>query len=257
MTVIQQDQPFVLVKVTQQDVEPFVLGNEERRDVRAYLEYLRDQCALPGVPISVAGDIGSLYGIGEGRGQGNPERFLIEYALDVANGVTDRSGIKEAIRSRKATFEGNLTPEQQIALSEQGFELRKEQWRAFLTDVIEDRAEAAQRFQRRSETDLQKVWMLPSVVHTKNGIKVQPHYLIFGLDGFDTFVRMLLLDENFGGELCQCRLETCRRFFLMKKPETGRPMRFYCDPLHMKEKHAAESGRRARQSRARKARKAK
>lgn len=239
------------------NVETFVPGDQERYDVRMYLEYVRDQCAMTGVPISVAGAIGMVYGIGEGRGKDDPHRWLIEYALDIANGDTDRSAFKESIRSGKAKLDGVLTPENTIDWTEQAFQRRKEQWRAFLADVVEDRAATAKHFRQRSEKNLQKVWMLPSIVHTKNGIKVQPHYLIFGLDGFDTFVRMLLLDETFSGELCQCRLESCRRFFLVKKPETGRPQRFYCRREHMLEMHAAESSQRARQSRARKARKAK
>jgi hypothetical protein len=51
----------------------------------------------------------------------------------------------------------------------------------------------------------------------------------------------LLMDESsgIGAALCQCRLKSCKRFFLEQRPSTGRPQRLYCSRDHMLEAHAA------------------
>lgn len=73
------------------------------------------------------------------------------------------------------------------------------------------------------------------------------------------YLVMLLFDEAapLGNDLCQCKLETCARYFLVTKAKTGRPRRDYHDDVCMFEAHARGANARVRRSRARRARKPK
>ena len=101
-------------------------------------------------------------------------------------------------------------------------ESRRAKWREFLGRVLADRSEAADTSQNELESTGGSV-AVADAASTLNGLKVQNHYIILDLDAFDTFVSLLLLDEEFGGELCQCQLKNCGRFFLEKKPPPGAP----------------------------------
>jgi hypothetical protein len=74
---------------------------------------------------------------------------------------------------------------------------------------------------------------------TENGLAIR-HYYIAGtwLDAINVGTALLLdRERGFGKLLCQCRLESCGKFFFEKKPAIGRPSRNYCSKRHMLRAH--------------------
>ena len=101
------------------------------------------------------------------------------------------------------------------------------------------------------EVMLQDVWLLP-VLDREPQVRLSTLWVVTEPRAFDALTAVLLLDQDrpFGAGLCQCRLPECGRFFLERKPETGRPQRRYCSAEHMLESNSRTSTARALKSRA-------
>jgi hypothetical protein len=74
---------------------------------------------------------------------------------------------------------------------------------------------------------------------TKDGMAIVHHYEFSNPFDVITVGTALLFDrgKGFGQRLCQCQLESCRKFFFEKKAATGRPARRYCKTQHMLKAH--------------------
>jgi hypothetical protein len=234
-----------------------ISDNEQLRSARSFLEYV-GRSAREGLRFVIARDVGTLYGHAKRSSDEESERELVQYALDFANEDTDRSLIKEMISTGRARLQRkneNLTPEQQIDLDQQMMEVSVTRRREFLSLVLADPERAAHQNLDRLEKQLQRFWSLPKLTRVPgSGIRRVSLDIMLDLQSFEAHVDSLLLDgsQPYGRDLCQCRLASCGRFFLVKKPPTGRPQRFYCSSDHMLEAHALQSGKRAQLSRARK-----
>jgi hypothetical protein len=232
-----------------------VNDNEMLRSARSHLEWA-GRSAPEGIPFVVAYDVGTVYGQGHRL---DDERALVQYALDFANGDTDRSEIKRLILSGKAKLQpkdADLTPAQQIELDHQMVEVAaRAKRREFLSLLLHDREKAADLSFDRLGRQLMRFWSLPKLQRVPGfGIRRTPLEIMLDLQAFEAHVDSLLLDgsQSYGRDLCQCRLSSCARFFLAQKQATGRPQRLYCSRKHMLESHAQQSGKRAQRSRARK-----
>jgi hypothetical protein len=235
---------------------------EALRTARSFLEYVR-RSSPSDAPATVSRDIEALLGKGKNRDvDRDPERWLVQYAIDFANGDTDRSEIRRLLKSGNASLDApngrRLATEQQLEIDAAATEARRGKWREFLAAVVRDPADAAARLLGDAEKLLERVWPLPALRRTPRGVALRYHAIILDLSSFDAFVSTLLLDEErpFGRDLCRCKFKGCGAdghgalFFLEKKPATGRPQRRYCTPEHMLMAHARESTKRARKSRA-------
>jgi hypothetical protein len=185
-----------------------------------------DTCLLVGA------EVGQLYGAP--REKLDNELALVRYVLDFVNRDTD------LVRSE--------------LMEEAGVERR-----SFLAGVLADRQKAAARFLEDAAKPMQRVWLLPDPRPTSRGVQFRPHVIMLDLKAFDAFVSTLFLDESrtFGGDLCQCKLPACARFFLVRRSapgEKGRWQRSYCPGTgHSDVAHNAGSTRRQKDHRARKA----
>lgn len=136
----------------------------------------------------------------------------------------------------------------------------RELWNTALSSILRDRAAAAATWLTQAESNFKKVWTLPSIGHQQNGaLSLDYDVILSDAAAFNTFVFLLLLDESrgFWRDLCRCKLQDCQRWFLARKPPTGRPRRDYHSEECMLKSHAQGSTQRARRSRANKARKVK
>ncbi len=235
-----------------------VFDSEHLRTARSMLEHM-GRSARKGSRFVVARDVGTFYGQDKRPNKWESERELVQYALDFANGDTDRSHIKMLLSSGQSKLQpkgASLSPDEQVALDHELIEVTgRAKRREFFGLVLNDREKAADLSIGRITQQLQRLWMLPTVERVEgSGIRLGSLSIIPDLQSFDAYIDSMLLDEerSFGRDLCQCRLPGCDRFFLMKKPATGRPQRFYCSSDHMLEAHAKQSGKRAQRSRARK-----
>lgn len=72
-------------------------------------------------------------------------------------------------------------------------------------------------------------------------------------------VLLLFLDSEkpYGRDLCQCRLESCGKFFFADRTQANRPRTRFCSEPHYEEAHNAEAAERVRRSRERRRRAAK
>jgi hypothetical protein len=240
----------------QTDDEVEIFDNEHLRTARSMLEYM-GQSARKDVRFVVARRVGTVYGQDKRPNNWESERELVQYALDFANGDTDRSHVKQLLstgRSKLQPKNADLTPADQVALDHESIEVSaRAKRREFLSSVLTDREAAADRTIDRLKQQLQRLWILPRVERVEgSGARIVFLSIMPDLQAFDAYVDSLLLDDErpFGVNLCQCRLSGCERYFLMKKPATGRPQRLYCSSEHMLEAHAQQSGARARKSRA-------
>jgi hypothetical protein len=101
------------------------------------------------------------------------------------------------------------------------------------------------------------------LVHLTDEQDVQVRELVLARDvrfaAHYAVCRLLDPDGPFASKLCQCRLESCGKFFFEQRPESGgRPRRYYCCAEHMAEAHDRDAPTRVARSRAaRKPRRAK
>src|ERR1700686_2296778 len=212
---------------------------ETLKSTRSWLEYAR-RGSSPDALFTVSADVGMLYG--SPRRPLDSERRLAEYALDFVNADTDRSTLRALLKSQKAKLEragasAPLAVADQLLLDQTLIGARRAQWREFLDGVIRDRRATADHLLIDPKL-LKDVWALPVVKRTEHGADLRYHPIILNLEAFDAFVRVLLVGEQYGSNLCQCKLPGCGRFFFVKKKATGRPQRLYCSRPHMLEAHA-------------------
>jgi len=226
--------------------------------VRNFLEALGQSAKI------TAGDGASAFcvtGIVEmvlGRSKHLPitsERELVKYALDFANGDTDRSTFREIYK--QVVGKSAKPPDRDIDL------IMADNWRAelrhFLSGVVTLPHGITEEAFEDIEKEFRNIWILPRIHRTGNGVRVSNTFLLLDWASFSSYLFALLLDETrpYARDLCRCNLAECGRLFLAVKPATGRPQRLYCDEKHMHKAHALQSTQRARESRARKVRKPK
>ena len=100
--------------------------------------------------------------------------------------------------------------------------------------------------------EAQRMLLLPTFKRLANGrLQVFHHYVAQFLAPALAYIFLLLLDpaRGYGSDLCKCQLESCGRYFLVKRRKRGLPRRKYCGDAHMLKAHAAQSTSRVRNSR--------
>jgi hypothetical protein len=100
-----------------------------------------------------------------------------------------------------------------------------------------------------------RVLLVPIPELIDEGSRLGYRYLPQSLRAALSFALLLLIDQSrsYAARICQCKLRTCGNFFFVKRAETGRPRRRYCNDDHMSEAHdlgAAERVKRRRAERA-------
>jgi hypothetical protein len=216
-----------------------------------------------------------LYGAPK-RGAFDSERGFLEYVLQFANGDTNRAEMRRYVDLNKEVIEHPAGSVANVAYALLAAATGKRpdaatlaeadatavthlrtQLREVLSCVMVDRARITEVFLLAADDPLKEVWLLPIRIRVPGGVSLQYHAVINNPASFTTFALILLLDvapgRNFARDLCRCRLKGCDRFFLARKPKTGRPQRLYCTRKHMLEAHTLGSTKRVQRSRARRA----
>jgi hypothetical protein len=229
-------------------------------DLRSWLEYARRSA---GDAYFVLGpDVGTTLGRPtKGAGALKTDRDLVQFALDFANSEVDDKdtlrGIELGKVDRLAPGGEKQSAAQEVAAYQEAVEKKRRERRAFFADILIDRSGVAAKNFSRVQKALEAVWLLPSISMTRarSGFVLGHHTLLFTVEAFEAYVDTLLLDDAnaIGGDLCQCRLQECGKFFLSKKPATGRPQRFYCSEEHMLKVHQQASPERRKRAQAKKA----
>lgn len=239
-----------------------VSGDKDRTPAnqpsRAYLEscVAGARHLTPHAGFALGGHTEYIYGTARAVDLAN-ERGLIDYALRFANAKEDAGARKFVIdrqpelASRGETGLDELSAE----LTREKIEPRRARLAALLTSIYEGTRQVPD---PRTEEQLRDVWPIPALQREPYA-HLSLCYVIASVDAFDAFLEVLLLDQErpFARDLCCCRLETCGRFFLMKKPKTGRPKRNYCTRNHMLKAHELGSYQRVVKSRERRAKQSK
>jgi hypothetical protein len=243
------------LKVTVRDLEEYPVLAQ----ARSWLAYVRRSSPAE-EPFTLSADIGKLYGKPpRWANEGGAEHWLIQYALDFVNGDTDASEYRRFLASRPQEV-------QEVQEYEAEIDSRRENWRDFLSVLIHSRAEAACQYLaqlkelRNSSSDplnfasaYEKTWKRPDPPRaTRTGLELRDHYFVFDLDGFDSYVKMLLLKDGgpFVDLVRRCQLKSCERFFL-KKTGPHRPQERYHDQECMLKANKQGVGKRVRLSRLR------
>lgn len=103
------------------------------------------------------------------------------------------------------------------------------------------------------ESFLQGVWVIPVVIgdESTESVRLLNHTVFEDGVTLLNYVQVLFADDSrpYARDLCECKLASCKRLFLAKKPAVGRPQRVYCKRDHMLEAHAMQSTTRAQKSR--------
>lgn len=97
----------------------------------------------------------------------------------------------------------------------------------------------------------------PAFGHSPNdknkGISMEIRYLPRDLESALAFIVVLFLDDArpYGRDLSRCRLDSCRRFYLIDRSASNRPNTTYCCPEHGAEQNRKDNAERQRQRRKR------
>jgi hypothetical protein len=231
--------------------------------VRSYLEACRAEARklVPNAEFALSDDAQYVYGDAADAALAS-ERGLIEYAVRFANGE------EEVGKRRTLEMPGKLREllVEQVRLNPEGgsggarlnaelaehIEARRAKLRRSLAAVCYWH-KAGQRINvldTNAEHYLRDVWALPTLRHKPN-LHLAPFWIITSASAFETFVNVILLDENrpLGASLRRCALDACPRFFL-QPAQAGRPQR-YCTDEHAKVAHENGAKFRAQDSRKR------
>lgn len=97
----------------------------------------------------------------------------------------------------------------------------------------------------------ERMLMRPVYVITAEGTNTKLRHYPADVDAALAFALLVILDSQkpYGGDLCRCKLQECRRFFLTIRPATGRPRRDYCSQQHLDEARAATGSQRVKKFR--------
>ncbi len=103
-----------------------------------------------------------------------------------------------------------------------------------------------------SRLPVETFWMA-----TANGMAIVHRYTFDNFENVITVGAALLFDlgKGFGKKLCQCRLDSCGKFFFEIQPPRGAPQRKYCCSDHMTKAHDLNAGKRMAKHRSKPARK--
>lgn len=236
-----------------------------QQQVRRWLEHFAEN-ATESAAFSVGRGVELLYGT-PADGAFESDRGLVEYLLAFANGDADRSELQRYIADdrvlRNAAGWANnpayrllamesgkrpaRSPKALRLVDEEIVAQRRVTLGELLAAVRSDRARASKRFQAAAANMLKQVWSVPRVRGSDGALQ---HLVVIENSASLHAYATLLLIGPMGSDLCQCTHEGCTRYFLVKRPETGRPQRLYCTREHMLEAHAKNSTRRSMHSRA-------
>jgi hypothetical protein len=97
--------------------------------------------------------------------------------------------------------------------------------------------------------------LVPVWIESGKTLRLRFAVLTDELPGVLRYALSLLLDEEFGAQLCRCKLPECGRFFLAAAAQVGgvRPRRAYCSDEHMTVAHNRGAARRVGRARKKKA----
>jgi hypothetical protein len=240
--------------------------NEQQ--VRRWLQLFAEK-APESAAFSVGRTIELLYGR-PADGAFESDRGLVEYLLAFANGDADRSEMQQyldgdSVLNNAAGWAKNpayllLAMESgkrqvrsvaAVRLLDAKIVADRRAWlRELLAATRSNKAQAAERYLASVIQQLERMWSVPRV--RPGDCDLQHLVVIENSASLCAYVALLLLGP-LGSELCQCTLEGCTRYFLVKKPKTGRPQRLYCTREHMLEAHGKNATQRSAHSRANKA----
>lgn len=87
--------------------------------------------------------------------------------------------------------------------------------------------------------------------HKNKGLYSEMRYIPRNLESALAFIVVLFLDEErpYGRDLSRCRLDSCRRFYLIDRSVSNRPNTTYCCPEHGVEQNRKDNAERQRQRR--------
>ena len=237
-----------------------------RQQVRRWLEFVA-KGAAESADFAIGGTVEMMYGRPP-SGAFESDRGLVEYALAFANGEADRSQMQQYLDAGKrklgnaagsadnpaylllAIESGQRPPRTGAAarlLDAEVLEQRLQWLRELLAAVRRDKAQAAERYRAPARNHLKRMWSVPTVRASDGALR---HVVVIEDSALlHSYVTLLLLGP-LGSELCQCTLEGCSRYFLVKKPKTGRPQTLYCTREHMLAAHGKNATQRSADSRA-------
>jgi len=97
--------------------------------------------------------------------------------------------------------------------------------------------------------------LVPVWIESGKTLRLRFAMLADELPGVLRYALSLLLDEEFGAQLCRCKLPECGRFFLAAtvQVEGERPLRAYCSDEQMMLAHNQDAARRVGRAREKKA----
>lgn len=214
---------------------------QERRDgqelranpVRAFLKSWKARKAIEGSVIDAA--------------------FYAEAVVELANSSVVGSALVDGVltgtrtrRSALQLFKGfKVDPALRARLESQ------------LDQIVRDRTAAIAAFAPRLRELGEELVELPRFDLAKGELRVVRVLLpARPAAAFDYGLALLMTRQDGPGQLCRCRLESCRRFFLAKRSKgAGRIRTEYCDDKCMDAAHKAGNAERLRRSRAARRRK--
>lgn len=135
-------------------------------------------------------------------------------------------------------------------LSEPRLTERRQRLKDFLSRVVLDRKGTADQFQIEEERLAGLLQIRPVLKRGKGSVVIEPYYIMGDADAFETYTCTLFLGirdgQDFGGDLCQCNLADCKRFFLKERvSRKGPPQRKYCPNTdHADQAHKLTDARR-------------
>jgi hypothetical protein len=241
------------------------MKSKEARRVRGWLESFADNAA-DSAAFAVGPGVELLYGR-PADGAFESDRGLVQYALTFANGDADRSAMQAYLNAggKKVMNEAGwaLNPAYVVLTSEVGQRriqssaalktleasvvAQRRAWLQELLALVRDGdPKAASVYQADAREYLKRMW---TVTRVRASSSLQPLLIIEDTPSLRTYVTLLLLGP-LGKDLRQCRLDGCARYFLVKKPPTGRPQELYCCRDHMLAAHGKNSTARSKRARA-------
>lgn len=176
------------------------------------------------------------------------ERELVEYAIRFLNGETVPSRPPAAAELRafwQAVEEPAASPDEKKA----AFALLM----PLFTAVASNRRQAAERYLQAIQGLVTSLKPRLLLTGTPARPALECHLDVDDVRTLYTFVALLLLDESRGIELRRCELQTCHRFFVVRRAR-GRPQNRFCHKDHMKTAHNLEGADRMRKLRAKRMR---
>ena len=83
------------------------------------------------------------------------------------------------------------------------------------------------------------VTVTPVVVPSPNGPSLRYFHKFSDIQTLVSYAALLVLDQTrpYGRDLCVCKLRSCGKLFMLKRPHSGRPRRDYCSDAHMERAH--------------------